>query len=143
MDAKRVQTERMVTLTPISLNPLASFALPAFRRFNQPYQFTAWCAWPLPGGHFIAVTDGKWAGKRRMLVPIAVVQHEGPSTRSEGRLPTYSVEKLISRAQTILQVNHSVAENQEQTRAPAYIERLSAEIVGGRWSFASFKFRPF
>jgi hypothetical protein len=25
-----------------------------------------------------------------MLVPIAVVQHEGPSTRSEGRLPTLS-----------------------------------------------------
>jgi hypothetical protein len=63
--------------------------------------------------------------------------------QGERPLVAYSVEKLISCAQTILQVNHSAAENQEQTRAPAYIERLSAEIVGGRWSFASFKFRPF
>jgi hypothetical protein len=54
----------------------------------------------------------------------------------------YSVEKLISCAQKILQIN-SVAENQAQTRALGYIEQLSAEIVGSCRSFTSFKCRPF
>jgi hypothetical protein len=54
-----------------------------------------------------------------------------------------ATRQLISCALTILQMNHSAAENQAQTRALAYIEQLRAEIVGSRWSFGSFKLRPF
>jgi hypothetical protein len=55
----------------------------------------------------------------------------------------YSVEKLISCALPILQMKRSVAENQASTRTLAYMEQLRAEIVGSRWSFGSFKLRPF
>ena len=41
---------------------------------------------PLHGGQFATVTGRNWAGKRRMLVPIAVIRHEAPGTVGEGRV---------------------------------------------------------
>ena len=35
------------------------------------------------------------AGKRRMLVPIAVIQHEGPNTRSDGAAPDRGCVKTL------------------------------------------------
>jgi len=55
------------------------------------------------------------AGKRQMFVPIAVVQHERPSTRSEGRLPTEAVWKHVR--------TKFIAEN--KAKKPSYSSILS------------------
>jgi hypothetical protein len=44
--------------------------------------------WRLCGKHFDYPNVDFWAGKRRMLVPIADIQHEAPGTVSKGRLAT-------------------------------------------------------
>jgi hypothetical protein len=56
---------------------------------------------------------------------------------------TYSVEKLISCAPRISQVNQIVAENPAQTSTLAHYDRLRRDIVSNGGSFRSSKLQAF
>jgi hypothetical protein len=53
------------------------------------------------------------------------------------------VEKLISQAHGIVQVNSEVAENPHETHGMAHCAQLWSEIVGNRSPLGSLEFQPF